>query len=270
MRCAILASVLVLGVAVSAQAFDESYKKYGEVLFAHVKDGVVDYRGIRERGMPALEAALADIATVDEATFGTWPKEAQMAYLINTYNAFTLQMIADFFPVKSIREIGGKVGGGLFGRDSKQWKVTKYEVGSKKRMLKAAGKELTLDDIEHEWLRPKYKDARVHFALVCGAKSCPFLRSEPYVAARLVEQLDAQGRQFLGDKFRNRYDAKTDTLQLSKIFDWFSRDFTRNGSLVSFVKPYFPKEWLTGATEASKIEYLDYDWTLNDTAATGR
>lgn len=258
-------ALLVAVAATSAQAFDESYKKYGEVLSAHVRDGVVDYRGIKEKSLPGLEAALADMATVDEAAFGKMPKEAQMAYLINAYNAFTLQMVADFYPVKSIREIGGKVGGGLFGRESKQWKVSSYEVGGKKRTFKAMGKALTLDEIEHDWLRPKYQDARVHFALVCGAKSCPFLRSEPYVAARLGEQLDAQGRQFLADAFRNRYDAAKDTIYLSKIFDWFSKDFTRRGSLVSWVKPYFPKEWNTKATEASKIEFLDYDWSLNDT-----
>lgn len=264
-RTARFATLLLTVFASTAFGFDDTYKKYGEVLSTYVKDGVVDYRGIREKAMPTLEAALADIASVDAATFGKWSKDAQMAYLLNAYNGYTLRLVADFFPVKSIREIGGKVGGGIFGRDSKQWKVATYSVGGgKKRTISAMGKNMSLDEIEHEWLRPKYRDARVHFALVCGAKSCPFLRSEPYVAARLGEQLDAQGRQFLADSYRNRYDAATDTIYLSKIFDWFEKDFTRNGSLVSWVKPYFPKDWLSKATEASKIKYLDYDWSLND------
>jgi hypothetical protein len=264
-----LSALLVFAMATTASAFDDTYKKFGEVLAKHVRDGVVDYRGIQEQSMPTLEAAIAEIAAVDEATFGGWSREAKMAYLINAYNAFTLQLVADFYPVKSIRDIGGKVGGGLFGRQSKQWKVAQYEVGGKVRAFKAMGRAVTLDEIEHDWLRPKFEDPRIHFALVCGAKSCPFLRSEPYVAARLGEQLDAQGRQFLADSYRNRYDAKKDTLYLSKIFDWFGKDFTRRGSLVSFLKPFFPKEWNTGATEASKIEFLDYDWSLNDTPAKG-
>ena len=262
---AVLALVLTTGTAFG---FDSTFKKYAEVLSAHVRDGVVDYRGIKERSLPVLEAALADIGSVDAATFEKWPKPDQVAYLLNAYNGYTLQMIVDFYPVKSIREIGGKVGGGFFGKESKQWKVSEYEAGGKKRTLKAIGKAISLDDIEHEWLRAKYQDPRVHFALICGAKSCPFLRNEPFVAAKLSEQLEAQGKQFLADTFRNRYDAATDTLHVSKIFDWFSGDFTRKGSLVSFIKPYFPKDW-TRATEASKIKYLEYDWSLNDTPGKG-
>jgi hypothetical protein len=226
---------------------------------------VVDYPGIRSDGA-SLDAYLAQIAEVTRAQFDALGREEQMAYLINAYNAFTLRMIADFYPVDSIRDIGGKVGGNIFNSRSHQWNVSEYEVNGHKVTFRAMGQPITLDQIEHENLRPHYQDFRVHFALVCGAVSCPFLRSEAYTGARLSEQLDDQGRAFLADPFRNQYSEKGDTFYLSKIFDWFKGDFTRTGTLYDALKKFLPAAVVSKAGPSPVIKYLDYDWSLNSKA----
>jgi hypothetical protein len=243
--------------------YDSQHGLFTQILAAHVKKGVVDYPGIKAQSGD-LDRYLAQIGEVTRAQFDAFGREEQMAYLINAYNAFTLKLISDFYPVDSIRDIGGKVGGNIFNRRSKQWKVSEYEANGHKVEFRAMGQAITLDEIEHENLRPHYRDPRVHFALVCGAVSCPFLRSEAYVSSRLNQQLDDQGRTFLADPFRNRYEDKSGTLLLSQIFDWFGADFTRDGRTVfDFVKPYLPAEMLAKIKGVPNIGYLDYDWSLN-------
>lgn len=263
-----LVKLLVLLSFLGTPAFagyDAEHAAFTKILAAHVKSGVVDYRGIKQE-IAALDAYIADLASVTAADFAKMRRDEQAAYLINAYNAFTLKLIADHYPVASIRDIGGKIGGGLFSGKSKQWKVSEYEVNGKKVQFTAMGKPVTLDEIEHDNLRAKFKDPRVHFALVCGAVSCPFLRSEAYTAKRISEQLDSQGKQFLADPFRNRLDEKKNVLYLSKIFDWFGGDFKKSGSLYSFVQKYLPARTTASAAKEPSIEFLDYDWSLNDKA----
>jgi hypothetical protein len=256
---------LTLFTVVARGAYDSKHALWNQLVSARVKDGVVDYQGLKADSAK-LDQYVAQVGEVTAEEYGKWGREDQMAYLINAYNAFTARLITDFYPVDSIRDIGGKVGGGLFNKKSKQWKVSEYQVGDRKVVFRAMGKPVTLDEIEHENLRPIFKDARVHFALVCGAVSCPFLRSEAYVAARLNEQLDAQGKQFLADPFRNRYDGTKNTLYLSKIFDWFSGDFKKDGDVYSFVKKYLPETVVAQIKDKPEIEYLEYDWSLNSRA----
>lgn len=259
-------TLILLGISISAfGAYDAKHETWNKLVAAHVKQGVVDYTGFRTDSAQ-LTAYLAQLGEVTTAQFEAWSREEKMAYLINAYNAFTVRMISDFYPVDSIRDIGAKVGGNLFNKKSKQWKISEYEVGGKKVVFRAMGKAVTLDEIEHENLRPKFKDPRVHFSLVCGAVSCPFLRSEAYTGARLNEQLDAQGKQFLADPFRNRFDEKKNALFLSKIFDWFSADFKQQGDLLTFVKKYLPSEVAAKVKEGTEIDYLEYDWSLNSKA----
>jgi hypothetical protein len=178
-------------------------------------------------------------------------------------------MISDFYPVSSIRDIGGMVGGSLFNKKSKQWKVSEYEVRGQKVVFRAMGKPITLDEIEHENLRPIFKDARVHFALVCGAVSCPFLRSEAYTPDALDKQLDNQGEQFLSDPFRNRFSEQENKLYLSKIFDWFSDDFKRDrGNVKEFIKKFLQKPVQAKISEGTSIDFLEYDWSLNNKSGT--
>lgn len=246
--------------------YDKDHKIFNNLLKTHVKLGVVNYEGIR-KDSAKLNEYLNQIASVTSVQYTAFSKPERMAYLINAYNAFTLKMISDFYPVSSIRDIGALVGGNLFNKNSKQWKVSEYEHQGQKVSFKAMGKNLTLDEIEHENLRPNFEDARVHFALVCGAVSCPFLRSEAYTATSLSSQLDNQGEQFLSDPFRNRFNEAENRLYLSKIFDWFSGDFKRDGGTVKdFVKKYLPKNIQAKINDSTSISFVEYDWSLNNKA----
>ena len=247
-------------------AFDQSHNDLTKVLAENVKAGVVDYAAIKKN--PAeLDKYLSQIGSISDKDYKSWPKPERMAYLINAYNAFTLKMISDFYPVDSIRSIGARVGGGIFSRKSKQWNISEYEKDGKKVTFKAMGRTITLDEIEHKNLRPNFQDYRVHFALVCGALSCPPLRSEAFTGAKLDQQLDAQGRAFFADPFRNQYDAKSNSLKISKIFDWFHGDFERTGSSVQKVaKKYLPESQGNSLSDETKISFLEYDWSLNDKA----
>ncbi len=261
-----LLCLLVWGFSLSTYAsFDAKHSDLTKVLAANVKQGVVNYPGIKG-DVSTLDNYLTQVGEVSGSEFEGWSKDEQMAYLINAYNAFTIKMISDFFPVDSIKDIGGKVSKSWFGRSAKQWKVSEYTVNGKKVVFKAMGKSVTLDEIEHDNLAPKYKDARIHFALSCGSVSCPPLRSEAYVATRLDEQLTDQGKQFLADPFRNSYNDKENTLYLSKVFDWYKKDFTRNGDLISYLKRFIPASMMGRVTELTHIKYLPYDWSLNSKA----
>lgn len=263
----LLKSLGLLGFLVSLSLFadyDREHKVLTELLKTHVKSGVVNYEGLK-MDSAKLNSYLDQVGSVTAEQYNLFPAPEKMAYLINAYNAFTLKLISDFYPVGSIRDIGGAVGGGLFNKKSKQWKISEYETQGRKVVFKAMGKPVTLDEIEHENLRPIFKDARVHFALVCGAVSCPFLRSEAYTANSLNSQLDNQGEQFLADPFRNRFNEKENHLYLSKIFDWFSDDFKRDmGNVKEFVKKYLPKAVQSKINDNTKIDYIDYDWSLNN------
>jgi len=257
----ILSAAFVTGLLLISQgalALDQSYEKYGALLKAHVHwsaDGhssVVDYAGLK-RERPALKAVLNEFSAVTSQTFAGMKREQQMVFLINAYNAFTLDLILSKYPdLKSIRDLGS------FFRSP--WQQSFFRLLGEKR---------TLDWIEHDRLRPGYKEPRVHFAVNCASIGCPALRPEPFVADQLEAQLQDQARRFLSDRSRNRYDASRNTLYVSKIFDWFVEDFEADGTL---------KDWLAARadllTESAadharvkqknfKIDYLDYDWSLN-------
>ena len=207
----------------------------------------MDYAKLKK--YPAeLDAYLATLAAVPESAFKKWDRNQQMAFLINLYNAATLKLVADHYPIKSIKDIGNVLKG--------PWK---------QEVVRVFGKVQTLDHIEHDLLRPKYKDPRVHFAVNCASIGCPSLRPEAFQGAKLDAQLDEQGRLFLADKSKNHLDAKNKTLYLSQIFDWFKDDFTaKSGSVEKFIAPY--------VSEADRkliergglsIKNTNYDWNLN-------
>jgi len=234
-----------------ASGFDHAHSLYGKVLDTFVQDGWVDYTGLKQN--PGnLIAYLDQLASVSEKKFREWSEAHQIAFLTNLYNAATLQLIIDHYPVKSIRKIGVPWKG--------PWK---------QEVVRLFGEKVTLDQIEHGLLRKEYKEPRVHFALVCAARSCPALRGEPYTAKRLDEQLDDQGRVFLNTPHKNYVDLEKRTVYLSKIFSWFSGDFEEEaGSVLAFVRPYFPAK-KSERLKSGKfdIQYLEYDWSLNDKKA---
>lgn len=221
------------------------------MLKKHVRDGLVDYAALKAAPAP-LDAYLAALAAVLEAEFKIWSEPQRLALLINLYNAATLRLILDHYPLKSIRSIGLMPGAA--------WK---------KEGVAFFGKKISLDHIEHGIIRKDYPDARAHFALVCAARGCPPLRSEPFVADRLAAQLDDQGRIFLGDTAKNRVEAATRTVHLSAIFKWFSGDFVAaSGTVLKFVTPFFPEPARAALAAGGdfKIAFTAYDWSLNEQA----
>ena len=232
-----------------AAEFDHTHAALDRVLKARVKNERVDYVALKKDSKD-LDAWLKSAGAVTEAEFNRWTQPQQLAFLINLYNAATLKLIVDHYPVKSIKDIGNVFKG--------PWK---------QEVVPLLGKTVTLDYLEHGVLRKKYTEPRVHFAIVCAAKGCPPLRAEAFVADKLNEQLDEQGRIFLGTQEKNRWDAGARVLYLSPIFKWFSEDFEKkSGSVVKFVAPYFPAEAQKQiqAAKSPDIRYTDYDWSLNE------
>lgn len=226
--------------AASARAFDQNHAKLDKVLHTYVNDqGMVDYDSLRKnRG--DLDDYLKATAAVSESEFNGWSESKRLAFLINVYNAETLQLIIDHYPVKSIKKIGS-----LFG--------TPWDV----KCVSLFGETTTLNAVEQGILRKKYHEPRIHFALVCAAMGCPPLRNEVYVADELDAQLTSQAKKFLGQSNKNRIEG--DTLYLSTIFRWYGGDFTATGKSV----PEFIAPFMDGDPRGKKIKYTDYDWNLN-------
>lgn len=222
-------------------AFDHSHAGLDGVLKTYVDaEGMVDYAGLKAN-RSALDGYLAKTGEVSESDFDSWAREKRLAFLINVYNAGTLKLIIDHYPVKSIKKIGGLLG--------QPWDVESVTL---------FGKKTTLNTIEHKILRPRYKEPRIHFAIVCAAMGCPPLRNGAFTPENLDAQLDARGRFFLNQENKNRLEG--DTLYLSPIFDWFGEDFTVGGTLQDFVAPLFPVD-IKG--KKLKVKFTDYDWSLN-------
>jgi hypothetical protein len=230
--------VLVPGAWVEA-AVDHSL--YAELLAKYVKDGVVDYQGFKDEEHK-LDQYLEILNTTNPEELS---RNDQYALYINAYNAYTIKLILENYPVESIKDIGGWFGS--------PWKI---------EFCKICGEVYTLDDIEHNILRPTFKDPRVHFAVNCASKSCPPLISETYQGDILDQQLDENTIAFLNDPNNNYLEGNT--LYVSRIFKWFGGDF--NNDEISFFLKYAQgklKEQLLARKDQINIEYLDYDWSLN-------
>ena len=214
------------------------------LLREHVKNGSVNYTALKKDAR--LTSVVKELSSTPLRRMKMTP-EAQMAFWINVYNVFTLKLICDNWPVKSIMDLDkGKV-----------WD---------RKWVKIDGTTYSLNQIENDIVRPM-GDARIHFALVCAAKSCPPLRSEAYTAEHLSKQLDDQGRQFLGNKKLNRFSSSDQRAKVSKIFEWYGADFgTTSADLIRFLAPYAPshaRSSMKAAPAGWKVSYLTYDWAIN-------
>ena len=171
------------------------------------------------------------------------PKSQRLAFWINLYNAATIRLVLDHYPVESIRDIEQRTG-------KSPWEM---------KTVKVKKKTYTLNEVEHTLIRPVFKDPRVHFALVCAAKSCPKLLNEAYTAQRLNSQLDAQARYFLNRSGKNQ--LSTRTAAVSKIFEWFEKDFLAdNNTLTGYLNQYAAVK----INPTAHVSYLHYDWSLNE------
>jgi hypothetical protein len=233
---------------------DLRIRSYANVLKEVVRDTRVDYAALKANPSD-LRMFLEHAVAVSEKEFRAWPESRQIAFLVNLYNAQTLQLIIEHYPVASIKKIGTLLKG--------PWDQP---------VVRLFGQTVTLAHLEHEILRKRYKEPRIHFALVCAAIGCPPLRAEPFSADALDRQLEDQGRQFLRDAAKNRLDRKAGVLYLSPIFDWFKKDFTdKAGSLQAFVAPYFSETDARFLKEQDvEIRFTHYDWSLNDRSGATR
>ena len=233
-----------------AAEFDHTHALFDRVLKQHVKNALVNYAALKANP-EELNRYLDQVAAVPERDFQRWTEMQQIAFLLNAYNAHTLRLIIDHYPVTSIKKIGGLFSG--------PWNL---------EIVRLFGQTTMLGYVEHQMLRKHYREPRIHFAMVCAALGCPSLRAEAYRADRLDEQLDDQARQFLAATPKNRIDASARVVHLSPIFKWFSDDFEKqSGSVLKFIQPYLPEPARAAVARGGfKISYTDYDWTLNDSA----
>ena len=224
--------------AVDHSAFDKLLKKYVNA------KGRVNYKGLKA-DQTELNSYLALLSK--NAPAASWSKAEQMAYWINAYNAYTIRLVLDHYPISSIKDIGSKI---KIPFVTTPWAIKFFTIG---------GEKMSLDNIEHGTLRKKYDDPRIHFSLVCASISCPRLRNEAYTADKLDKQLDDQARDFLNDPAKNKI-GKSEA-QLSKYFDWYKGDWNNNGqSVAKWVNKYST----TKMDENAKVTYTDYNWHLNE------
>lgn len=198
--------------------------------------GKVNYKGMRTN-LSKIATYLKQLATTPPKS--DWNKNEKLAYWINLYNASTVYLIASNYPVKSITDING----------GKPWD---------KKFVKSGDKVYTLNQIENDIVRPRFKDPRIHAALNCAAVSCPKLLNEAYVGNQLSAQLDKQTKAWINDTGKNKLLA--DKVEISKIFEWYAIDFKVAGGTVGFINKYTTAKIASSA----KVSFLEYNWALNE------
>jgi hypothetical protein len=240
--------------------FDHDHAAWDVLVKKHVKwlgdnkQSRVDYAAFKSE-RAELKKVLDATSAVSKAEFDGWSAPQRMAFLINAYNAYTIELILTEYPnLKSIKDLGP-----LF---STPWK---------KKFFKLLGEDRHLDWIEHEQLRPLYADPRVHGAVNCASIGCPALRNEAFTAQKLEAQLDDGMLRFMGDRTRNR--VKGGKLEVSSIFKWFREDWEQGHRGFNKVEDLFAKyaaQLSDDAAEQAKVReralpvsHLDYDWSLN-------
>ena len=206
--------------------------------------GLVNYKALRTDSL-ALNAYLQELAM--HMPSEKWTDNDRLAYWLNAYNAYTVQLIVRSYPVKSIKDLGG----------DKIFVNTPWD----KHFIHFGNEAYSLNDIEHRIIRKQFADNRIHLALVCAAVSCPRLRNEAYTGPNLNAQLDDQGRDFLNNPAKNKL-TPADKPQVSSIFNFYPKDFTKNGSksVQEFVNRYATTKISPDAT----LGYLTYNWALNE------
>ena len=226
----------------SEAGFDHS--AFDRILAEHVDEhGWVGYARLA-RNHTTLDEY---IQSLGEAPFDRMDRDEKLALLINAYNAFTLRLILDFYPIDSIRDIPS----------TKRWKHSRWKIGAR---------TWSLNQIEHEQIRPKFVEPRIHFALVCAAVGCPRLRAEAYQPDRIEEQLEDQTRYAHAHDRWFRIDDRGETVYLTKLFDWYGGDFKQvSGSVLEYAAKYSTalRQTLDSGNKP-RIRWLDYDWKLND------
>ena len=231
---------------VNQESVPVSHEAWTELLNQYVSEsGKVDYAGFQADSV-SLNTYL-ELLSKNSPNDKNWNRNEQLAYWINAYNAFTIQLVIRHYPLVSIKDISKGIDIPFI---SSVWDMKFISIG---------GKKIDLNNIEHSYIRNEFKEPRIHFALVCASYSCPRLLKEAYTADQLESQLDLQTRNFLQDTRKNQLSA--DAPKLSKILSWYRMDFNKDGNTVkSFINSYSDVK----LSEKAELTYLEYDWTLNE------
>lgn len=231
-----IATIIVLLATISQLAFAQQIDHSIWTVF--LQQNVSEQGNVNYKSITSKDSDLNNYLNqfVDISPDNSWSRNEKLAYWINAYNAFTIKLITDNYPVQSIKDINNP------------WD---------QKFIPINGDMLSLNHIEHEILR-NMNEPRIHFAIVCASESCPKLLNEAFVAEKLDKQLTYATKEFLNDTSKNKITANQ--LELSKIFKWFSKDFKQNGSLIDFLNQFTE----VNISEDTKIKYLDYSWELND------
>ncbi|MCH7518522.1 MAG: DUF547 domain-containing protein [Candidatus Dadabacteria bacterium] len=262
---------------VKTDSFDHSYATYNSLLNRYVINARVNYEGfINSRA--EFETFLRTLGSVDENVFESWTEEQRLAFWINAYNAFTIKAIIDHYPIKRSFTLVG-----IFYAPSDS--ILQIKGVWTKLQFRALGNMVTLEEIEHETLRKKFNEPRIHMAINCASISCPDLRNEAYTPEKLEEQLADASIKFVNNPDKGVYvNEQSGKVKLSKIFKWFGDDFINNygskklfnnyslkeNAVLNFTSDYIEseevKEYLMN--NKLKIGYLGYDWHLNEQTDT--
>lgn len=219
------------------------HSPWTELLQRHVsEEGKVNYKGFQQ-DEKKLDVYLATLSANHPTN--KWEKNESLAFWINAYNAFTVKLILNHYPVKSIKDIAG----GIY-KINTPWDIKFIEIGDQ---------TYDLNNIEHGIIRKNFREPRIHFAVNCASISCPRLRNEAYTAEKLDDQLNDQAKYFINNKVKN--EISEDSAELSKIFLWFKKDFKKAGSNpIKFINRFST----TKITKETKITYKNYEWELNE------
>ncbi|MDH3648353.1 MAG: DUF547 domain-containing protein [Saprospiraceae bacterium] len=220
-----------------------THEQWDSLLKRYVSaDGLVNYTGFVKDSI-ALQSYLQLLS--NNPPQKSWSDEERLAYWINAYNAFTVKLIVDHYPVKSIKDI--KKGIPFI---NSVWDIKFFKIGKQ---------SYDLNKIEHGIIRKKFQEPRIHFAINCASISCPALASEAYASDRLDMQLERAARSFINDPLRNK--ISVGAVSISKIFSWFSGDFKKKApNVIDFINRYAE----VPISEGVDIDYLDYNWQLNE------
>ncbi|MEQ8702551.1 MAG: DUF547 domain-containing protein [Phaeodactylibacter sp.] len=239
-------TALLYGCKISDYASDSmpvEHRIWDSLLQKHVtEDGLVNYEGFI-----ADSARLNDYLDVlrqNHPNDKHWSRDEQLAYWINAYNAFTVKLVADHYPVESIKDIKNGI----------PFVNTVWDI----KFIEIEGRTYDLNNIEHGIIRPGFEEPRIHFAVNCAAISCPKLSNRAYMPGQLDAQLTQAAKDFLAQESKNQ--LSPNSVRLSKIYTWYGGDFKTNGqTIIGYINQYAPIE----INEDAEISYLEYNWSLN-------
>ena len=227
---------LTLAIASSVPAVESPNDAYARILKTHVTGGRVDYKAIAANDLDALNRYIEDVGRADLPA----QRNRRIGFLIDAYNALVIRSVI---------------------RHNRPRSVLDVKDFFKAKTHKVAGRTVSLDALEKEVLNPYAKDPRTHFVLVCAAVGCPILESKPFLGDDVDRRMEVATRRYLSGPTGAR--AQSGSVAVSKIFDWYAKDFGGPGGAKRFILRYLSPADRKTAGANPTIAFLDYNWTLN-------